>query len=102
MYRYVGTALGGFFPRFVPTAELLVCGAALGCGSKVEWWYFLDICWYLALPILRYRNRVIRVVQGVVDEGGSNPGNGGWSGFATGGTRSLEDIIRAQSTTLGR
>lgn len=46
---------------------------------------------YLALLILHHGNEVYRVFA---SEGGSNPGNGGRTGFATGGTRALEDIMR--------
>lgn len=49
------------------------------------------VFWYLALLILRFGNELYRVFA---SEGGSIPGNGGRSGFATGGTRALEDIMR--------
>lgn len=49
------------------------------------------VFWYLALLILHYGKEVYRVL---VSEGGWNPGNGGRLGFATGGTRALEDIMR--------
>ena len=66
-------------------------GAALECGSIAVLAGFL-------VPSAVNLTLQERRVQGVCGRGvgvrvGSNPGNGGRSGFATGGTSALEDII---------